>query len=157
MSVWHGYIARGIAYSAENFLVPAGGLINHLQIRNPPGSNVRIRIRQISTAVNFAVVANIARHDVALTTLGLPVGFGIEPQLDPVIPIPAKAEMRSEQPAVVLGSVFHQMVAPANVIAIYPPNGIEWGKSLLPGQSIHVSVVAGGLNIVNFQWAEIPI
>ncbi len=155
MSVWSGYIARGIAYSAENFLIGAPGLFNHLQIFNPIGSDVRVRVRQVSTAVTFAVVAGVTRYDTPLTTLGVPVTFGIENQLG--IAIPAKAEMRSEQPVAVLGTLFHQIVAPANTVGAYPPNGIEYGKSLLPGQGMNIYVAAGLLNIVNFQWAEIPI
>ncbi len=152
---WAKYVAAGQAFSAENFLIGAVGTIASIQLFCPLASGIRVRLRSVHSIAVAAQTVAINRHDVALTTLGLPAGFIVENLLggQPV----AVAEMRSQAPVLTLGASFWSLTSPGAVPAIYPPGGREWGHDLLPGQGIHLAALAGATLIVNWQWAEVPL
>lgn len=153
--LWNQHVRAGQAFSAENFVIPGGGLLGHIQLFNPAGSGIRVRLRsahQIATSVSNS---NVRRHDVALAVLGPPAGF-ISENLLGGQPAPA-AEMRSAALAAAVGTTFWTVNAPANVPAPYPPGEREWGHDLLPGQGILFQAAAGVVLIVNWQWVEVPL
>lgn len=152
---WNNHVAAGEAYSAENFLIGVGGTFAHLQLFNPVGSGIRVRLRSVHGILTALFTGFVRRHDVALATLGLPAGFVVENLLGGGAA--AVAEMRSSQPAALVGAEMWRLNAPANVPAIYPPAGREWGQDLLEGQGILVAGAAAQTTIVNWQWAEIPL
>jgi len=152
---WLNNVAAGEAYSAENFLVGLGGTVVQIQLFNPVASGKRIRLRTVHGILAAVLAVNIRRFDTALATLGLPAGFVVENLLGGG---PAEvAEMRSDQPVLATGTVFWQLNAPANIPAIYPPKGREWGHDLLEGQGIHMQFAAGVTGIVNWMWAEVDL
>ncbi len=152
---WDKHVQEGEAFSAENFLIGAVGLANHIQLFNPVGSGIRVRLRHVHSIGVSVQTVNVRRHDVALTTGVLPAGFIIENLLggQPV----SVAEMRSQQSVALLGSIFWQLNSPAAEPASYPPEGREWGHDLLEGQGILLQSVAGVTLIVNWQWVEVPL
>jgi len=153
--VWLDYVANGEAFAAENFILGSVGLIPHVQLLNPVGSGKRVRLRSVHSTIGAAVIVIIRRHDPALATLGLPVGFITENLLGggpaPVI------EHRSENNVAALGTGFWVASGPANSPAIYPPEGREWGYDLLEGQGIIVQGAVGTVTIAMWQWVEIPL
>ena len=154
-NTWVRHVKVGEAFSAENFVVGAGGLLAHCQLFNPLASGIRVRLRSVHAILGVAVGVNVSRHDVALTTLGPPAPFVTENLLGGG---PANvAEMRSESPVAAVGSIFWQLNAPGNVPAIYPPHGREWGYDLLEGQGILLQAAAGITLITNWQWVEVPL
>ncbi len=152
---WSKNVREGEAFSAENFLLGVVATQAHVQLLNPVGSAVRVRLRSVHAVLPVAIVLSVARHDPALATLGLPAPFIVENLLggQPV----AVAEMRSATLAVPVGAVFWQLSAPANIPAIYPPAGREWGHDLLPGQGIVIIAGVAQTCIVNWQWVEVPL
>lgn len=155
MPDWSDYVANGEAFAAENFLVPGGGLRAHVQLLNPVASGVRIRLRSLSCTSGLALAHDVCRHDTPLATLGLPVTFITENLLGGG---PASAvEHRSVAQAGASGSVFWQISAPANDVALFPPEARQWGFDLLEGQGLLVRSAAAQVVIVNWQWAEVPL
>ena len=153
--IWLKHIEAGEAYAAENFVIPGGGLIGHLQLFNPVGSGKRIRLRSLNMTAAAAHNGNVYRHDVPLATLGLPAPFIVENMLAGG---PAEvAEHRSVVLAAAVGSIFWAMSAIANAPATYPPEGREWGFDLLEGQGIHATGALGAANIVMWHWVEVPL
>jgi len=146
---------NGEAFSAENFVIGVGGTVAHVQLFNPIASGVRVRLRSLHAIATIATNVNLARHDTALTTLGVPVGFVIENLLGGGSA--AVAEMRSESPAAPVGTLIMQLGAPPSVPAFYPGGGREWGFDLLEGQGILVAATSGVTIIVNWQWVEVPL
>ncbi len=158
---WSKHVANGEAFSAENFIIPGGGLLGHMQLFNPvlppPGrSPVRVRLRSVHqiTAVGIAA-SNVRRHDVALAILGPPVPF-INENLLGGQPVPV-GEMRGAALVAAVGSTFWQLNAPVAQPAIYPPEGRDWGHDLLPGQGILLQAAASVVLIVNWMWVEVPL
>ncbi len=155
ITTWSKHVASGGAFAAENFLPGVGGVLAHIQLFNPVASGVRLRLRTVHAVSTLPVLMNVNRHDVALTTLGLPAGFVVSNLLGGG---PSEAaEMRSQAPGAALGSTFWQVNAVASTPAIYPPNGREWGHDLLEGQGILLQAAAGVLLIVNWLWVEVPL
>ncbi len=152
---WNDHVMEGEAFSAENFLIGAGGLVPHIQLFNPVGSGIRIRLRTVHTILSVLTSSQVARHDVALPTLGLPVGFIVENLLGGGAA--EVAEMRSDQVTPAVGLPFWLVSSPANVPAIYPPQGREWGIDLLEGHGVLVQGASGATMIVNWQWVELPL
>ncbi len=152
---WSQNVREGEAFSAENFLLGLVATQVHIQLLNPVGSAVRVRLRTVHAILPVAIAVNVARLDAPLATLGLPVPFIVENLLggQPV----AVAEQRSASLAVAVGSVFWQLNAPANEPAIYPPAGRDWGHDLLPGQGLVLVATAAQTLIVNWQWVEVPL
>ncbi len=152
-TTWAEHVAAGEAFAAENFLIGLGGTVAQMQLFNPVGSGKRVRIRSLHDILPAAVSATIYRHDTPLSTLGLPAPFIVE-NLGPG-GVAEVAEMRGDQPVAPAGSSFWSLNAPANMPAIYPPKGMEWGHDLLPGQGIHVTGAAGITIIINWHWVEV--
>lgn len=153
--VWLEYVAAGQAYGAENFMVPVGGMVNQMQLFNPGGSLRRVRLRSahmIGAGVNSATVR---RHDTPLSVAVPPAPFIIENLLGGG---PAGVgEMRSDTVVAAAGALFWSVNSPGSTPAPYPPQGREWGMDLLPGQGILFAGPIGGLLIMNFHWAEVPL
>lgn len=154
-NAWTESVRNGEAFAAEDFLIGVGGMVAQLQLFNPVGSGIRVRLRSVHTIGAGVQNANIRRFDTALATLGPPAGFIVENLLGSGAP--NVAEIRSDQPAVATGTIFWLVNAPANTPAIYPPEGRQWGHDLLPGQGIHVQGAAGATLIANWQWIEVPL
>lgn len=152
---WLNYVANGEAYSAENFLIGVGGTFAQIQLFNPVASGKRIRLRSVHAISPIAVTSQVVRHDTPLATLGLPLTFIVENLLGGGAA--EVAEMRSDQPIAVAGSVFWTVNAPPSEPAIYPPHGREWGQDLLEGQGIHIAATVGATSIVNWMWAEVDL
>lgn len=152
---WLEHVANGEAFSAENFLIGAGGVLVHLQLFNPAASGIRVRLRSVHVTGIIALAANVRRHDTPLTTLGLPAGFIVENLLggQPV----SVAEMRSQAPVAALGTTIWQISAPGSQPAIYPPEGNEWGFDLLEGEGLLLQAAAGATLIAMWQWVEVPL
>lgn len=155
--VWSRHVANGEAFSAENFVIGAGGVIAHVQLFNPAASGKRIRLRSLHAVSAIAASFNIRRHDTPLTTLGLPAGFIVENLLSSVAPGSEVAEMRSESPGAAVGTVIWQIGAPGNRPAMYPGGGREWGYDLLEGQGLLCQAAAGATLIINWQWVEVSL
>lgn len=153
---WSQHLSNAEAFAAENFVIGVGGTLAHIQLFNPVASGVRVRLRSVHAVSPLPVLVNVNRYDTPLTTLGVPVGFAVGNLLGGTNP-PESAEMRSEQPVGILGSVFWQLNALASTPAIYPPNGREWGHDLLEGQGVLLQAGAGVTLIVNWHWVEIPL
>ncbi len=155
-TTWQEHVRNGEAFAIEDFIIGAGGLFNHLQLFNPVGSGVRIRVRKAIHTMTVVIGANIRRHDVPLTIVGPPAPFIMENLLGGG-PAPV-AEVRSDRLAAPTGGNFWLIRSNPNDFAIYPPKGLEWGHDLLPGQGILMnSVVIGGVLIANWQWVELPL
>lgn len=153
--LWNEYVKNGEAYSAENFLTPGGGLIANIQLFNPVASGKRVRLRSCHMTSAAALGGAVNRHDVALTTLGLPAGFIVENMLAGG---PAEvAEMRSVAGVAPLGALFWQLSAGGGEPALYPGGGREWGFDLLEGQGINISGAVTATVIVNWQWVELDL
>ena len=153
---WSKHVANGEAFSSENFIVPGVGLLGHVQIFNPALSTVRVRLRSLHQDVIVGtVLSNVNRHDVALAILGPPAPF-ISENLLGGQPAPV-AEMRSAALGAAVGTTFWQLGGPVSTPALYPPEGREWGHDLLPGQGILVQAGAAVVNIIMWQWVEVPL
>ncbi len=155
--VWSSHVANGEAFSAENFVIGAGGLFAHVQLFNPAGSGKRIRLRGLHSISVVASTINVRRHDTPLTTLGLQPTFIVENLLSSVSPGSEVAEMRSESPVVALGAVLWQAGAPGNKPALYPGGGREWGYDLLEDQGLVCQAAAGATMIILMQWVEVSL
>jgi len=153
--IWLDHVANGEAFSAENFILAAGGLTPHIQLFNPASSGVRVRIRSVHSIGGLGQTVNVGRHDTALTTLGLPAGFITENLLGGGAG--EAIEHRSQNNAGALGNLFWITSSPANTAAIYPPEGREWGYDLLEEQGILIQGAIATTLIVNWQWVEIPL
>lgn len=153
---WLQHVANGEAYAIEDFIIGVGGMFNHVQLFNPAGSGVRLRLRSANHLNPIVIGAHVRRYDVPLTILGPPVPFAMENLLGGGPP--PLGEVRSDRLAAPTGSAFWLIRSAANDTGVYPPDGMEWGHDLLPGQGILMnSVVVGGVFIINWQWAEVPL
>ena len=152
---WDHHMQQGEAFSSENFLIAAVGLLNHVQLFNPAGSGVRVRLRSAHAIATTPPFANVRRHDVALAIVGPPAPFIIENLLGGGAA--AVAEMRGAQLAAAVGSIFWQVNALTLSPATYPPEGREWGFDLLPGQGILFQAGANITLIINWMWVEVPL
>lgn len=154
---WSESLRNAKSYSSENFIIGLPGLFTHIQIFNPLGAPVpvRVRLRSVHAILPVAVSASVRRHDVALTTAGPPAPFIIENLLGGGPS--GVALMLGDTLGATAGALFWQVNAPANTPAVYPPEGREWGHDLLPGQGMLLQSVAGTTLICNWQWTEVPL
>lgn len=152
---WSEHVANAESFAAENFLIGVGGLIAEIQLFNPVGSGVRVRLRSVHAISAAAQNVNVRRHDVALATLGLPAGFIVENLLGSGAA--EVAEMRSASPVVLDGTLIWSAGACPSQPAIFPPQGNEWGFDLLEGQGLIIQAATGLTVIVNWHWVEVPL
>jgi hypothetical protein len=155
-TTWNEHVRNGEAFSAEDFIIGAVGLFPHLQLFNPVGSGIRVRLRSVHETMTVARVVNVKRYDPPGSILGPPAGFVLENLLGggPA----AIAEVRSNNGVASVGSPFWLVQSNANEPGIYPPRGQEWGHDLLPGQGIVlVSSTTNTTLIANWQWVELPL
>jgi len=152
---WLGYVANGEAYAAEVFVAGVVGQLPFVQLFNPVGSGKRLRLRVWQPMALFALAINqnLRRHDVALATLGF---FAGPENLLGGGPAPV-AEGRSINQVVMIGSLFWLFLSTGNTRKDYPPEGLDWGHDLLPGQGIMTNGSVGGFVLAGFQWAELDL
>lgn len=156
MMTWNEHVKNGEAYSAEDFILAAVGLFPHLQLFNPVGSGIRVRLRSATlAAVGALQQANVRRYDPPGTILGPPAGFVIENMLGggPA----AVAELRHDNIVVASGSAFWLIQTTSGLPGVYPPAGQEWGHDLLEGQGVLLQSSINITLIVNWQWVEVPL
>jgi len=153
--LWSEYVQNGDAYAGTVLQGAVVGQVAHVQLFNPVGSGIRVRLRAFETIPVFAgaINTNPRRHDTALTTF--------TPQLGPDnllagggSPI---AELRQVSQVGALGSPFWLILSGGNTRKDYPTLSMEWGHDLLPGQGILCQSAVGGLIYVGFMWAEVPL
>lgn len=154
-TTWQSHVRNGEAFSAEDFIIGSGGLVPHLQLFNPVGSGIRVRLRSVHETMTVARSLNVRRYDPPGSILGPPAGFVIENLLGggPA----AVAEVRSNNGAIPVGSPFWLLQSNANEPAIYPAQGLEWGHDLLEGHGIVLVGGAGQTLIAMWQWVELPL
>ena len=75
---WSQHVREGEAFSAMSIVFAVGGMASELQLLNPAGSGVRIRLRCMEPMQFFATAinGNIRRHDPPLANLGGLFGSG---------------------------------------------------------------------------------
>lgn len=154
-SRWLDHVANGEAFAAENFMLPVGGMVNQMQLFNPVGSGIRVRLRSVHMTGVPVNSATVRRHDTPLATATLPAPFIVENLLGggPA----AVGEMRSDTVVAASGTLFWSVNSIGSSPAPYPPQGREWGFDLLPGQGFLFAGPIGGTLIVNWHWAEVPL
>lgn len=155
MALWSDHVKNGEAFSAEDFIIGAGGLYPHTQLFNPVGSGKRVRVRKVHQTNTPAVQSNVRRYDPPGAILGPPAPFVIENMLGggPA----AVAEVRHANIVVPSGSPFWLLQGPGSTPARYPVGGQEWGHDLLEGHGILLQGSAGTTLIALWQWVELPL
>ena len=155
MGFWSEHVAQGEAFSSQHFIIGVGGLFAHMQLFNPVGSGIRVRIRSVRHIGTTTVQSNIRRHDLPVAILGPPAPFIIENILGggPA----AVAELRHASLVALTGTPFWLLQAPSHTPAIYPVKGLAWGHDLLEGQGVLLSGQPGRTTIVNWMWVELPL
>ena len=150
---WSEHVANGEAFIGEALEPASGGMIAHAQIRNPPGSLKRIRLRMLVPMPIFgiAINTNIRRYDPALATLA--------PFAPPMNLMgsggAAVAELRNDSLLVAVGSPFHLILSAGSARKNYPPLNLDWGHDLLPGEGLVLQSAVGGFILVGFMWVEV--
>ncbi len=155
IATWSEHAKSGEAYSAEDFILASPGLYPHVQLFNPVGSGIRVRLRSVHQIGVAAVQSNVRRYDPPGAILGPPIPFIIENMLGggPA----AVAEIRHANIVVPSGSPFWLLQGLARAPAIYPLRGQEWGHDLLEGHGILLQASAGTTLIANWQWVELEL
>lgn len=151
---WLEHVANGEAYSAEDFIIGSGGLYPHLQLFNPVGSGIRVRLRSVH-AILAVLNVNVRRYDPPGVILGPPAPFVVENMLGggPA----AVAELRHDNIVIPSGPAFWLIQAPGSTPGVYPPEGQEWGHDLLENNGVLLQGNPGTTLIANWQWVELPL
>lgn len=152
---WSEQVAAGEAFVAQGFQPAVAGMIPLVQLFNPIGSGVRVRVRCWNPIPIFSVAINhnIWRHDVALTVLGAfsgpqnLLGGGAAPV----------AEVRTDSLLAGATSRFWLFLSAGNTRKSYPVEELDWGHDLLPGQGILNTGAAGSFVFLGMQWTELPL
>lgn len=152
---WSEYVANGQAFAGEGFQGAVGGQIGKVQLFNPVGSGIRVRLRCLEPMALFAIAinTNIRRHDVALTTFAPFAG----PENLLGGGAAAVAEIRNETAVGQVGSPFWLLLAAGNNRRDYPVRHLDWGHDLLEGQGVIANTTVGGFLLMGFMWAEVPL
>lgn len=153
---WNEHLMNGEAFCSIGLQGGAVGMIAHVQLFNPVGSGVRVRLRTLETLPIFfiAINTNIRRHDVALTTNA---PFAGPTNLLGSGGAAALAETRTDSLVAAPGSPFWLILSTANTRKDYPALQLEWGHDLLEGQGIVLQSGVGGFIFTGFMWVEVPL
>ena len=152
---WSELVANGQAYAGQALQVAIPAQIAHVQLFNPVGSSVRLRIRSLQPMAVFSIAinTNIRRLDVPLATF-TPfagpenlLGGGAAPV----------GELRQDSLLANVGAPFWLFLSAGSTRKNYPPKALDWGQDLLPGQGIALQSSPGGFIVVGFMWAEVPL
>lgn len=154
---WSEHVMNGEAFTAQATRTAVGGQSPELQLLNPAGSGVRMRLRCLEPMpfIGGAINNGIRREDTPLTNLQAPP-FGAPQNLLGGGPAPL-AEFRDDSVVVLTGSQFWLILGIGFNRRHYAPNNLDWGHDLLPGQGIMMTGTLGGFLITGWQWVEIPL
>jgi len=150
---WSEHVANGEAYAGAIFVTGVPGELPFVQLLNPVGSGMRIRVRVLQPFAVFAIGVNhnLRRHDPPLASSGFFAGpenllGGGDPPL---------AQARFTTQVAMIGSRFWLFLSAGNTRKDYPNAGRDWGHDLLPGQGLMASGAVGGFVFNGWQWAEV--
>jgi len=153
--LWSDYVTNGKAFAGTVLQTVVAGQIAHVQIFNPVGSGVRVRLRCLETIPIFSagINTNPRRHDIALPVLGAflgpdnLLGSGSAPV----------AELRTLTQVGAVGSPFWLILSAGVTRKDYPALNMDWGHDLLEGQGIVLQSAVGGFIYTGFMWAEVTL
>lgn len=153
---WSDYVANGQAFATRSFVASGLGFFGHIQLYNPVGSGVRLRLRFVEGLALFggAVNLNVCRYDTPCVDVA-PPPFG---PMNLLGGGPANvAQIRTEITVapIQLGTAFWLLLGPTLSMPAYPGPPDDWGHDILPGQGVMLR--GGFIPFAQFQWAEVPL
>ncbi len=152
---WAEYVANAQAFAGVSLQVAVPAMIAHVQLFNPVGSGVRLRIQNLQPMAVFSIAinTNIRRHDLPLATF---TPFSGPENLLGGGAAPA-GELRQDSLVANTGAPWWLILSAGNTRKNYPPKALDWGHDLLPGQGIVLQSAPGGFIVCGFMWAEEPL
>ena len=153
---WSEYVRNGQAFACTILATAVPAMIPEVQLFNPVGSGVRLRVRNLEpmTLFGFGLNQNIWRLDTPITSTGV---FGIVENLLGGGSAPLAEQRFDNVAALPAAGRWWLFLVAGNTRVSYPAKPQPWGHDLLPGQGLMNNGAIGGSTFVGYEWAEVPL
>lgn len=157
---WNEHVMNGEAFVGLGFQTGVAGQIGNVQLFNPLGAfvPVRVRLRCLETIPigGVGINTNPRRHDVGIVPGG---SFAGPRNLLGSGGAGTATELRAStnvghEPG---GVPFWLILSAGSTRKDYPTRHLDWGHDLLPGQGILLTSAVGGFIKAGFMWVETPL